>query len=300
MSSFTFESEHGLTSVIDTALHNDKPALLLLHGNSSSSKIFRHITESQEITSRWRVVTFCLPGHGSSSKAPNPSQTYHMRGYAEVAVRILQHLNIEEVVVIGWSLGGHIGIEMIELLQDPKTRENNKKIVMKGLMLIGTPPALGVEQVRQGFTMATEGSELGLAGQRDWTNEQAVQFSKNSAAAGKEEFWARWMEQDARDTDPRARMIMADRFLGKEPGGVDQRKVAESTDVLIAVVNGAEEQFVNLDYLDKIKWKNLWKNECLRLDGLHHAPFWEDPARFEKILVEFVADVEMIQYHSHR
>jgi pimeloyl-ACP methyl ester carboxylesterase len=215
-----------------------------------------------------------------------------MRGYADVAVKILQHLNIEEVIVVGWSLGGHIGIEMIDLLNDPQTLSNHKKIELKGLMLIGTPPALGVEQVRHAFTMASETNELGLAGQRDWTDEQALEFSKNSAAAGKEEFWEGWMYQAAKDTDPRARMIMAERFLDKEGGGVDQRAVVERADVLVAVVNGAEEQFVNLDYLDGIKWKNLWRGKCIRLEDLHHAPFWEDPGRFEKLLVEFLSDVE--------
>jgi pimeloyl-ACP methyl ester carboxylesterase len=292
MSSFTYESEHGLTSVIDTALHNDSPALLLLHGNSSSSKIFRHIIDSPTITSRWRVITFCLPGHGSSSKATDASRSYHMRGYTDLAIRILQHLNIDEVVVLGWSLGGHIGIEMIELLNDPAYLSNNKKIAMKGLMLTGTPPALGIDQIKEGFTMANHTNVLGLAGQRDWTDEEALSFSQNSAAAGIEKFWEQWMYDDARNTDPRARMIMAERFLETDKGGVDQVQVVENTDVLIAVVNGAQEQFVNLDYLDGIKWKRLWRGECLRLEGLHHAPFWEDPKAFEKVLVEFVEDVE--------
>ena len=288
--SFTLETDHGLISVMDTALKNDAPALLLLHGNSSSSKIFRHICESTTITSRWRVVTFCLPGHGSSSKAPDPNKSYHMRGYAELAIQVLKHLNIESVVVLGWSLGGHIGIEMIDLLRNPELFANSKKIELKGLMLTGTPPVLGREQAIKGFTMANEKSELGLAGQKDWTEDEALSFSQNSAAAGIEKFWEPWMYENARNTDPRARWVMAKNLLGGV--GVDQKKVVEEEDVLIAVVNGAQEQFVDLEYLEEIKWKKLWRGECLRLEGLHHAPFWEDPERFEKVLVEFVEDAE--------
>lgn len=187
--SFTLETAHGLISILDTALKNDLPALLLIHGNSSSSKIFRHICESPTITSRWRVVTFCLPGHGSSSKAPNSAHSYTMRGYAELAAQILQHLSIESVVVFGWSLGGHIGIELLDLLKDPATFADSKKISLRGLMLTGTPPALGKEQVRSAFTMATESGDLGFAGQKNWTSEDALAFSKNSAAAGIEKLW---------------------------------------------------------------------------------------------------------------
>ncbi|KAH7093161.1 Alpha/Beta hydrolase protein [Paraphoma chrysanthemicola] len=293
MSSFTLETEHGLISITDTALKNDAPALLLIHGNSSSSRIFYHIFASPNITERFRIVAFDLPGHGSSSKAPDPDKSYHQRGYAHLAVHILQHLNIDSVIILGWSLGGHIGIEMIELLKSPSTYTNSKKIDLHGLMITGTPPALGREQIRQGFVMATQNGELGLAGQRDWTDIETMAFSKNSAAAGIDKFWEPWMYEDAKNTDGRARMIMARNFVGdgdEGPIGVDQRRVVETEDVLIAVVNGEQEQFVNLVYLDGIKWKKLWKGKCIRLEGLHHAPFWEASHDFEKVLLEFCTD----------
>lgn len=96
------------------------------------------------------------------------------------------------------------------------------------------------------------------------------------------------MFEDAKNTDGRARMVMGQAFVGGQ--GVDQRAIVESEDMLIAVVNGAEEQFVSLEYVDSIRWKKLWKGECVRLPGLHHAPFWEDPQGFEKVLVEFLKD----------
>ncbi|KAH7396906.1 Alpha/Beta hydrolase protein [Phaeosphaeria sp. MPI-PUGE-AT-0046c] len=289
MSSFTVSTPHGLLSINDTALKSEFPALLLIHGNSSSSKIFRHIFDSASLSTRYRLVSFCLPGHGSSSRAPNPSATYHMRGYAEAALHILQHLNIESVVVFGWSLGGHIGIEMLSLLDDPVTFKEKKKIEIRGLMITGTPPALGEKEVEKAFTM---GGGIGLAGERDWTDEVAQQIMMNSVAAGKVELFEQWMYEDARNTDGRARMLMRERFVDENAGGVDQVKVVEETEVLIAVVNGADEQFVNLEYLEGIRWKKLWKGKCLRLEGLHHAPFWEDPEGFDRILVEFMGDVE--------
>lgn len=294
MSSFTLDTDHGLISVTDTALKNDAPTLLLIHGNSLSSKVFRHIFESKAITSCWRVVAFDLPGHGSSSKSPNPENSYHMRGYADLAIHILHHLNIDSVVVFGWSLGGHIAIEMIDLLKAPE----HQNIKILGAMLTGTAPALGKEQVAEAFRVSEDGG-LGYAGMKDWTDEIALVFAQNSAAAGKPEYFESWMLADAKSTDGRARVMMMQRMVEVGNGaegavGADQRKVVESEDVLIAVVNGGDEQFINVDYVDGIRWKNLWRGKCMRLEGLHHAPFWEKPDLFEGILVDFMKDAEKV------
>ncbi|KAL6709024.1 hypothetical protein ACN47E_002151 [Coniothyrium glycines] len=286
MPDFTIDTSHGLISVTDTALKNDNPTILLLHGNSSSAKIFRHIFDSEDITSAFRVVAFDYPGHGASSNAPEPDKSYSMSGYADLAVHVLQHLNIAEVVVFGWSLGGHVGIELIPLLQAAS-------IQLRGLMITGTPPALGLEQTNAGFLF--EDGHLSTSAKLEWSEEDVDNFAKTSAAAGKPELCEDWMIDNARRTDGRARMMMWKKFAnvdGKGNGqGADQRKVVEETDVLIAVVNGAEEQFVNLDYLDAIKWRNLWKGKCERLEGLKHAPFWEEPQLFNGLLYEFATDV---------
>ncbi|KAF2243978.1 alpha/beta-hydrolase [Trematosphaeria pertusa] len=274
--SFTLHTEHGLISVSDTALKSDAPALLLIHGNSSSSKIWRHIQASKRITERYRVVAFDLPGHGASGNAPYPNQSYSMRGYADLAVYILEHLCIKSVVVIGWSLGGHTGIEMIPLLP-------SHDISMKGLMLIGTPPALGKEQINRGFMF--KDPHLSFSAQLHWTLDEAKDFSRTSAG----EPFEQWMEECAIRTDGKSRLLMWRKLA--DGVGLDQRKtVEEDRDVLIAVVNGGAEPYVNLDYLDEIAWGKLWKGKCLRLEGLKHAPFWERPTMFEEILEEFLED----------
>ncbi|KAF2130622.1 alpha/beta-hydrolase [Dothidotthia symphoricarpi CBS 119687] len=296
MSSFTLDTPHGLISVTDTALKTSTPTLLLLHGNSSSSKIWRHIFDSPHITQKYRVVAFDLPGHGASSNAPDPETTYCMRGYAELAVQVLQHLNIERVVIVGWSLGGHVGIEMVGLLSSSAAGYDSASAVeVSGLMIIGTPPARGKEEIGRGFKF--QDAHLGVAAKVDWTDEEAGAFARESAPRGKEELFEPWMEVDAKRTDGRSRMMMWKRFAAEQGDGeygrsADQRKLMETEDVLTAVVNGGEEPYVNLEYLEGIKWKRLWGGECMRLEGLGHAPFWESPELFEGLLSKFLGNCE--------
>jgi pimeloyl-ACP methyl ester carboxylesterase len=274
--SFTLDSKHGLISVTDTGRKHSSPVLFLIHGNSSSSKVFKHILGSEKLLSTHRLVTFDLPGHGASSNSQIPEESYCMRGYADLAVEILDHMNIDSVIVFGWSLGGHIGIEMIPLLP---------KGVLKGLMIVGTPPTLGVEQASRGFK--AQDGHMNLAGKKEFTEDDIKAFSRSTAGAPFEQ----WLEDDVRRCDGKSRLLMFQKLV--EGAGVDQRKVVEEWDGgIVAVVNGADEPFVNLDYLDEIRWKTLWKGKCLRLEGRGHAPFWEKPDEFEPLLVEFLRDCE--------
>lgn len=127
-----------------TSVH---PVLLLIYGNSSSSsKVFHQILTSPLLTSKYRILAFDLPGHGSSGNASEPESTYTMPGYAECAVNILTQLRVSKVVVLGWSLGGHVALEMIPLLKSSSVS------TMKGAMLVGTPPSSGPCQTALGFT----------------------------------------------------------------------------------------------------------------------------------------------------
>ncbi|ORY04145.1 AHL acylase [Clohesyomyces aquaticus] len=276
MSKFTLDTAHGVIAVQDTHLKNSAPALLLIHGNSCTSQIFKHILSDPVFLSSWRLITFDLPGHGASSNAPDPKKTYTQRGYADVAVEVLQHLSISRVVVLGWSLGGHIGIEMIPLLRD-------SSIAMLGLMIVGTPPALGIEQTSQGFYMSD--GHMGAAEKNELTEQEIHDFARSVAGSPYES----WMEDAVRRTDGKARYLMFKAF--NEGEGVDQRKVVEEEEkVWVAVLNGVEEPFVNLDYVEGIRYRRLWRGKCLRMEGLLHAPFWERPEEFNGLLREFVED----------
>ena len=69
------------------------------------------------------------------------------------------------------------------------------------------------------------------------------------------------------------------------------KKLVENCPVPLAVVNGSEDPFINLDYLEVPKYANLWEGRCHRLPGLKHAPFWEAPDVFDELLARFIDDV---------
>ncbi|WP_258087203.1 alpha/beta fold hydrolase [Xenorhabdus bovienii] len=265
---YDIQTRYSNISVLDTG-GNGLP-VLLIHGNSSCKEIFRH--QIEYLKGDYRVLALDLPGHGKSSNASDPREAYSMPGYARTIIEVLEKMGIDKVVVFGWSLGGHIGLEMLAL--NPK---------MIGLMICGTPPvAAGRENVARGFRQ----SELRLTGKAEFTDEDVKNFARetNGVYAPHEPFM---IEAVAR-TDGLARQYMFEASVS--PQATDQKLLAETSEVPLAIVNGAGDPFINHDYINGLNYKNLWKGQVFNLAGVDHAPFWEAPDIFNPILAEFLKD----------
>jgi pimeloyl-ACP methyl ester carboxylesterase len=264
------ETSHARIAVADS--EGAGPDVLFIPGNSSCKEVFRNQLAG-EIGRRWRCLAIDLPGHGKSADAPDPVRSYSMPGYAEAALEVLAALGVGPVAVIGWSLGGHIGIEMLPRRAD-----------IAGLLISGTPPVgKGAEEVGRGFCPS---EHIGLAGTEAFTTADVDAFARETVGvnAPLEPF----LREAVRRTDGRARRHMFEAFLAGI--GSDQRQVVEQSKVPIAVINGAEDPFLNHGFFDTVAFGNLWRGTSYALEGLGHAPFWEAPARFDPLLADFLAE----------
>jgi pimeloyl-ACP methyl ester carboxylesterase len=244
--------------------------VLLIHGNSFCRGVFRNQMQGQ-IATNHRFIAFDLPGHGQSSNAPDPERSYTRIGLADAAVELLDKLGVAEAIVFGWSLGGHIGIEMIPRFPG-----------MQGLMISGAPP-VSHNQMSQGFKASPH---LGVAGKQELSKADIDAFVEGIFGDSAEAF----LRQAVERADGRFRKRLFEAARAGE--GVNQRLIVESSPVPLAVVNGGADRFVNLDYFDTVAYANLWEGRCHRQRGLGHAPFWEAPEDFDPVLERFLQDVE--------
>ena len=102
--------------------------LLMLHGSGSSKEVFSRQFDSR-LADRFRMIAIDLPGHGGSSDAADPGKTYTIGGLAGVVSAVADRLGLGRFAILGWSLGGHIAIEMMSARSD-----------IAGLVLCATPP----------------------------------------------------------------------------------------------------------------------------------------------------------------
>ena len=89
-----------------------KLPILLLHGGGLCKEVFDSQLEST-LGAQYRMIAIDLPGHGASSDAFDPDRTYRIEGLADLALEVLERLDIDNAVVVGASLGGWVGLQMI-------------------------------------------------------------------------------------------------------------------------------------------------------------------------------------------
>jgi pimeloyl-ACP methyl ester carboxylesterase len=260
-------TSHG-TIVVEEAGRGDVP-VLLMHGNSLSREVFRKQLGGA-LSRKYRLVAFDLPGHGDSSDALQVCRTYTRPGLADAAIEVLDLLGLTEVLVVGWSLGGHIALEMAP--QSPG---------IKGLLISGAPPVRR-DNMAEGFIPTPH---MRLAGQQHFVTSEIDAFGEAIFGAPIPVAFRCAIER----ADGLARKTL---FEGARSGvGADQRWIVENLPIPLAVVNGSQDPFVRLDYFEVPKYANLWEGRCHRLPGLKHAPFWEAPDVFDELLGRFIEDI---------
>lgn len=271
MKELTVRTNAGQIAVVDS--EGSGFPCLMIHGNSSCKEVFRNQLDG-DIGKEFRCIAIDLPGHGNSSDAVNPAKDYTMPGYAATAAEVMAQLGYNRYGVLGWSLGGHVGIEMI-----PKVGHDGP---MMGLMISGTPPVgLGAEAVGEGFVTS---EHMHLAAQAELSDEEVDAYAH--ATCGRNAPFEDFLREAVARTDGRARKTMFDNFMAGH--GSNQRGVTVNSPIPVAIVNGSEDEFVNNEYIRSLDYKNLWEGRVYDLSGIGHAPFWEAPDQFDPYLRRFL------------
>lgn len=251
----------------------DGVPVLFIHGNSSSHRAFDLQFAAPHARSR-RFIAFDLPGHGESDNAPDPVRTYAIDGFADAARSLLLALKIDEVVLVGWSLGGHIALELAASLPG-----------VKGVLITGTPPVGGNPDDMAAAFLPTE--DMALTFKADYTEEE-VQL-KARGQFGKNYPMEEWIVEAIRRSDGRFRTQMIEAAMSGR--GKDQKEVAATLGVPLAVFHGEQDPFINGAYLEGLTYANLWRGAVQVFPGVEHGPFREDPARFNDLLAAFLSEV---------
>ncbi|HEX9209059.1 MAG TPA: alpha/beta fold hydrolase [Bradyrhizobium sp.] len=243
--------------------------ILLIHGNSSSSHIWQKQLQGP-LGAKYRVIAIDLPGHGASSPPPHPESDYSGRGYAAAISAVARELDLRSVIVVGWSLGGHAVLNAAASLP-----------MAAGLMIFGTPPV-----------------GHGLEGFAGFKNLSPTAFTAAPSEAQIEE-WVHtafapdyapvpgFVVEDFRRTDGNARACLG--AVAQAGGLADEVEIVRNLKIPLAIVQGGEEQIVDLGYLRRLPAPTLWRGAVQVVDGAGHTTQWEQADAFNDLLDAFAS-----------
>ncbi len=245
--------------------------VILVHGNSGSAKTFKKQLDS-DFGQKYHVFAMDLPGHGDTAWADKVA-TYSMPGYAKVLAEFAKELGIDDAVLVGWSLGGHIVLEAHNLL--PKA---------KGFAIYGTPPLSFPPDMESAYK---PNPAVNVGFMAKVSAEQAKQYASSFFAEGSNEDLAAFVE-DILKTDGAAREGL---FASIVPDGYQNEvKIVAELDRPLLIMHGEGEQLVNSDYIANLDTPTLFENEIKFISNAGHAPHWENSEDFNAILDSFITE----------
>jgi ABC-type branched-subunit amino acid transport system permease subunit/pimeloyl-ACP methyl ester carboxylesterase len=265
-------TRHGDVSVCDT-LQGEK-TLLFIHGNSSCKEVFRH--QFSAFRSDYRIVAFDLPGHGVSPNG-DPEEDYNVGAYAEIVRELVDRLKLGEPVVFGWSLGGYVALEYAA---------GGNPVAALGIC--GTSPINKYpDDLPRGY-IATPHMEL--AGKRFHSPHEKTDYATHTIGMKKGLEPLLW--QAVWRTDGQAREQAFSKL--KTIDWPRQFRLMRDGRIPFAMINGPQDPFINHAYCRSLSYGNIWRGAPQDIGDAGHAPFLEDPHRFNAMLREYLRQIGFV------
>lgn len=251
-------------------------AVLLAHGNSMSKEAFERQFDSP-LAAVYRIIAVDLPGHGASERSACPRDSYSLTGLADALLDVLRALDASDAVVCGWSLGGHVALEMM-----------SRSPVLGGALLVGAPPVAPGATALAAFK---PDPALALLGREFLSAQDAEQLLARLFPSGAPMFALEGLGQ----ADGRARRIFVESFLAGQ--GADPRPLLDQGARPVGLLIGELDPLVDPAFL---AGAGVWRAQPVVIRGAGHAPFWEAPDAFNAALLAFLRDAARAQPSAQR
>lgn len=262
----------GAVSYLDNETNDT--AIVFIHGLGAAKEVFAHQYESP-LAQSYRLIGIDLPGHGDSDKPHDPEKAYSVQGLAVTLNELLNSLSVDRSIVVGWSLGGHVAIEMMQMFPER----------LMGVMTTGTPPLdHGTFAAFRGYQMRMD---LLTALKNSMNAREADRLARTCYGSHFSDAHLAWMMR----TDMRLRPVF-NRSVAQGTGP-SQKTIVETSAVPLCIANGADDPIIRSGFFDTIDYANLWDHHAHILSDAGHAAFLAAPNRFNALLHRYATEMGM-------
>jgi pimeloyl-ACP methyl ester carboxylesterase len=255
-----------------TRRNSNMPVLLCIHGNSLSQQTYASLWSDPRFDN-YAVITYDLPGHGKSKQPSNPEKSYCFSGYARHLTALVTYFGLEEYIIIGHSLGGHIALQCVVELG---------LTGLCGLFLMGTPPLSRLEDTQAAFNPLPEGASFFSGPMTD----EGAEFLAAKLDRRKSE--QKELKKMLIATDPEARTNLTKNLAVS--GLKNEKKWIKESKLPIRLLFGENDSLINPDYINDPSFQEiLGSRRKLRwLPETEHMPVWNHSPGYADELLSFL------------
>jgi non-heme chloroperoxidase len=243
------------------------PEILFIHGFSQASLSWQRQVES-DLAKEFRMVTYDLRGHGNSDKPFEPEKYKEPKPWADEVQAVIDVAKLKQPVLVGWSFGGYVINSYLKVRGAAR---------LAGLNYVDTLTKSDPSFFGDGLKVLPLMSSDNLA-----TNIAATRILLHN-------FFEKQPSADDFETMLAFNMMVPPQVranIGRAtPLNMDETLKALKLPVL--VTQGAADKFI-LVAAAKYTAATIPGAKLSVYDGVGHAPFWEDAARFNAELSAFV------------
>lgn len=242
------------------------PEILLIHGLSQSHLSWLRQVKS-DLAKTFRMITYDIRGHGGSDKPLDPAYYKDQKRWADEVQAVIEGARLKKPVLVGWSYGGRIIVEYLMHYSDKSIAGIN----FVAAVTKSAPEFLGpaTPAVRK---MVSEDLAENI--------ENTLSFLRFSTAKAlpAEEFEMMVGYNMVVPAKVRLHMLARPTLYGG---------TLKKINVPVLVTHGTEDRVI-LSAMGRYTASVVPNAKTSFYEGIGHMPFWEEPARFNRELAEFV------------
>jgi non-heme chloroperoxidase len=270
----TIPAEDGVPLVVAETGNPDGPSILFIHGFSQSILSWKMQLDDPGLQSKYRMVAFDLRGHGASGK-PWTSNDYESRDWGSDVAAVIATKNLDKPVLVGWSFGGSV---MTAYLRHHGMEDVSGLIFAAGAMSLSDSTSFSAEMTAEQAEMM---SRMGMMMSPD------VAKNLDGTSAFVESLSAEPLDSETqREALVYNMMMPAYARVAMFANQTSYEDLAGKITLPTLLIHGDADAVVDFE-LSVVNQGLIPGSELARYEGIGHAPFLEDPARFNKDVTTF-------------
>jgi len=236
--------------------------LLLIHSLGANLTIWNRVLEV--LVKDYNILTVDLRGHGQSSPPINKTA---IKDYASDVIHIIEHIGVDQLHLVGLSLGGLIG-QYLTIYQQSKIGK---------LIISNSAPKIGSKELWN--QRIGEVKELGIEGLVDATIERSFTASFKSLEPEQIETFRRMFL-----TSTKEGYIAACEALRDEDLRTETKRIKVDT----LFIGGEYDLAVPAKYVEDHSLY-IRNSKVYIMPGVGHLPCFEKPKEYAEVIRQFIS-----------